>query len=107
MQLDQDALEAFIHQFASDFGAAMHAATVVVGDKLGLYAALADDRPHRRSGPRRRHRLRPPPRRGVAPRPIRLRLLPVQLGHRTLLAHPRADRGARRSRAPARSSSAP
>ena len=42
MELDQQRLEAFMHQFAGDFGAAMHAATVVVGDKLGLYAALAE-----------------------------------------------------------------
>jgi 2-polyprenyl-3-methyl-5-hydroxy-6-metoxy-1,4-benzoquinol methylase len=41
MELDQQRLEAFMHQFAGDFAAAMHAATVVVGDKLGLYAALA------------------------------------------------------------------
>ena len=42
MELDPERLEAFMHQFAGDFGAALHAATVVVGDKLGLYAALAE-----------------------------------------------------------------
>ena len=48
MAIDQARLEAFMHQFAGDFGAAMHAATVVIGDKLGLYRAPGRDRPHRR-----------------------------------------------------------
>ena len=42
MVIDEARLEAFINQFASDFGVALHASTVVVGDKLGLYRALAD-----------------------------------------------------------------
>lgn len=42
MQIDQARLEEFINRFAGDFGAALHASTVVVGDKLGLYRALAD-----------------------------------------------------------------
>ena len=107
MELDQQRLEAFMHQFAGDFGAAMHAATVVVGDKLGLYAALAEIGPTDAAGLASRHGVRPPPRRGVAPRPVRLGLLPVQPGDRPLLAHARTDRRARRSRPPARSSSAP
>jgi SAM-dependent methyltransferase len=41
MTIDEARLEEFVHRFAGDFGAAMHASTVVVGDKLGLYAALA------------------------------------------------------------------
>ena len=41
MTIDQVKLEEFIGRFACDFAAAMHAATVVVGDKLGLYRALA------------------------------------------------------------------
>ena len=41
MAIDQERLGEFIGQFAGDFGAAMHASTVVVGDKLGLYTALA------------------------------------------------------------------
>jgi SAM-dependent methyltransferase len=43
--IDEQRLEAFIQQFAVDFGAALHATTVVVGDKLGLYQALADAGP--------------------------------------------------------------
>ncbi|MGE0140303.1 MAG: class I SAM-dependent methyltransferase [Ilumatobacteraceae bacterium] len=42
MSLDPARLEEFMNRFAGDFGAALHASTVVVGDKLGLYRALAD-----------------------------------------------------------------
>jgi SAM-dependent methyltransferase len=42
MAIDEARLEEFINQFAGDFGVALHASTVVVGDKLGLYRALAD-----------------------------------------------------------------
>jgi SAM-dependent methyltransferase len=45
MTIDQGKLEAFIGQFATDFGAALHASTVVVGDKLGLYKAMAASGP--------------------------------------------------------------
>jgi SAM-dependent methyltransferase len=40
--IDEARLGEFIQQFAGDFGAALHASTVVVGDKLGLYRALAE-----------------------------------------------------------------
>ena len=40
--LDEVRLGEFMQRFASDFGAALHASTVVVGDKLGLYRALAN-----------------------------------------------------------------
>ncbi|MBA3655009.1 MAG: class I SAM-dependent methyltransferase [Actinobacteria bacterium] len=43
--IDQTALDAFMGQFVTDFGAAMHAATVVIGDKLGLYKTLAEHGP--------------------------------------------------------------
>ena len=43
--VDQDRLEHLIHQFVGDFAATMHAATVVIGDKLGLYKALAEHGP--------------------------------------------------------------
>lgn len=43
--IDEAALDAFIGKFAVDFGAAMHASTVVIGDKLGLYRALAETGP--------------------------------------------------------------
>jgi len=38
-------IAAFVGRFATDLGAVLHAATVVVGDKLGLYRALADHGP--------------------------------------------------------------
>jgi len=39
--IDESKLNAFIGQAVQDMGAAMHAALVVVGDKLGLYKAMA------------------------------------------------------------------
>jgi SAM-dependent methyltransferase len=42
---DPAAVEAFVGRFATDLGAVAHAATVVIGDKLGLYKALAADGP--------------------------------------------------------------
>jgi 2-polyprenyl-3-methyl-5-hydroxy-6-metoxy-1,4-benzoquinol methylase len=42
MAIDQTALEEFMQRFAGDFAAALHASTVVIGDKLGLYRSLAD-----------------------------------------------------------------
>ena len=45
MPIDEARLEEFIQKFAGDFGAALHASTVVIGDKLGLYRALADSGP--------------------------------------------------------------
>lgn len=42
---DQQAVEQFLGQVAGDAATAFHAATVLLGDKLGLYKALADDGP--------------------------------------------------------------
>jgi SAM-dependent methyltransferase len=42
---EQAAIDAFLGQVATDAAAAFHAATVVLGDKLGLYKALADGGP--------------------------------------------------------------
>jgi SAM-dependent methyltransferase len=39
--LNMDKLNAFIGQFIGDLGAAVHAGMVVIGEKLGLYKALA------------------------------------------------------------------
>ncbi len=39
--LDMDKLNAFIGQFVADLGAAVHTGMVVIGEKLGLYKALA------------------------------------------------------------------
>ena len=41
MAIDETRLNDFMGRFVGDLGAVMHAATVVVGDKLGLYKALA------------------------------------------------------------------
>jgi SAM-dependent methyltransferase len=41
MALDMNKLNAFVGQFVGDLGATVHAGMVVIGDKLGLYKALA------------------------------------------------------------------
>jgi len=40
-KLDMDKLNAFIGQFVADLGAAVHTGMVVIGERLGLYKALA------------------------------------------------------------------
>jgi SAM-dependent methyltransferase len=40
-QLDMNKLNSFIGQFVTDLGAAVHSGMVVIGEKLGLYKALA------------------------------------------------------------------
>lgn len=42
---DEAKLNAFIERVVGDMGAAMHAALVVIGDKLGLYKAMVDAGP--------------------------------------------------------------
>jgi SAM-dependent methyltransferase len=41
-KIDMDKLNAFIGQFVNDLGAAAHAGMVVIGERLGLYKALAE-----------------------------------------------------------------
>jgi SAM-dependent methyltransferase len=43
--VDPQRLQDFINKFATDFSAAIHGPTVVIGDKLGLYRALAETGP--------------------------------------------------------------
>ena len=43
--VDQGKLEEFMGRFVGDLGAALSAALVVIGDKLGLYRAMADGTP--------------------------------------------------------------
>jgi len=45
MAIQEDKLNAFMGEFVRDIGAVMHAATVVVGDQLGLYKSLAQGGP--------------------------------------------------------------
>ena len=42
MAINEDKLNAFMGRFVGDLGAVMHAATIVVGDQLGLYKKLAE-----------------------------------------------------------------
>jgi 2-polyprenyl-3-methyl-5-hydroxy-6-metoxy-1,4-benzoquinol methylase len=43
--IDQDKLDQFMGQFVGDLGAGITAPLVVIGDKLGLYKAMADGEP--------------------------------------------------------------
>jgi 2-polyprenyl-3-methyl-5-hydroxy-6-metoxy-1,4-benzoquinol methylase len=43
--LDQAKLDAFVGRFLGDLGIAMHLPTVLIGDRLGLYQAMADSEP--------------------------------------------------------------
>ena len=45
MAVDQDKLMDFLHKFVGDLGATIAAGNVLVGDRLGLYRALADQQP--------------------------------------------------------------
>ena len=45
MTIEQSKLEEFLGRFVADFGAALHATTVIIGEKLGLYRALAKGGP--------------------------------------------------------------
>ena len=42
MAINETKLNDFMGRFVGDLGAVMHAATVVVGDKLGLYKRLSE-----------------------------------------------------------------
>src|SRR5258708_3588631 len=42
MAVDTEKLNAFVGQFVGDLGAAVHTGMVVIGEKLGLYKALAE-----------------------------------------------------------------
>ena len=43
--IDENKLNEFVGKFVGDLGAVMHAATILIGDKLGLYKAMADGEP--------------------------------------------------------------
>ena len=43
--VDESKLDEFMGRFVGDLGAAMSASLVVIGDRLGLYRAMADGEP--------------------------------------------------------------
>lgn len=43
--IDENKLNEFVGKFAEDLGAVLHAATVLIGDELGLYKAMSDGEP--------------------------------------------------------------
>ena len=44
-EVDQERLNSFLGRMLGDMGATLSAALVVIGDRLGLYKALAERRP--------------------------------------------------------------
>lgn len=44
--MDMAKFEQFLGRFVQDLGAVMHGATVLIGDRLGLYQAMADSAPY-------------------------------------------------------------
>ncbi|HYL99570.1 MAG TPA: class I SAM-dependent methyltransferase [Blastocatellia bacterium] len=44
-QIDESKLNAFMGQAVADMGASMHAVLILLGDRLGLYKAMADSQP--------------------------------------------------------------
>src|SRR5919202_1365975 len=42
LDIDPGRLDEFVGRFATDLGAVLHSATVLIGDRLGLYRAMAD-----------------------------------------------------------------
>ncbi|MFL6023883.1 MAG: class I SAM-dependent methyltransferase [Marmoricola sp.] len=45
MAIDEARLDEFVGRFAGDLGAVLHAATILIGDRLGLYVAMGDSTP--------------------------------------------------------------
>jgi len=45
MPIDPSRLDRFMNQLFADLGAPFHATLIVIGDKLGLYRALAEGGP--------------------------------------------------------------
>ena len=73
--IDEAKLEAFVGHVATEIGAAVNAALVLIGDELGLFRAMADGqpvssgragRPHRHAGALRARVARPPRRRAAS-----------------------------------------
>ena len=54
LAIDENKLNEFVGKFIGDLGAVAHAATVLIGDKLGLYRAMADGEPVTAEGLARR-----------------------------------------------------
>ncbi len=91
-EVDFDKLMAFVFRAVDEVGSTLNAALVVMGDKLGLYRAMAELRAHHAEPPGRRHRHRRAVRPGVAQRPGRRRHRRLRPRDRPLHAAARAGR---------------
>ena len=88
-EMDHDKLNEFLGRFTADFGATGSAGLAVIGNRLGLYPALARG-PGHVAAVRRAHRLRRALPHRVAAQPGRRRLRQLRPGDRGVLP----DRGA-------------
>ena len=87
MTINEDRLREFVGRFASDLGAVLHASTVLVGDRLGLYVAMGDSRARDPSAACGEDGLPGALRGRVASRTGGQRLCGVRRGDAAVLAH--------------------
>jgi hypothetical protein len=80
MAISEAGLNDFMGRFVGDLGAVMHAATIVVGDQLGLYKGLAEGASDVESLARRT---------GTDPRYLREWLSPATFRRRRMAPRPR------------------
>jgi hypothetical protein len=59
MALDQEKLNHFLQKALNDLGATFHANLIIIGDKLGLYKAMAGAVPKSKPSPWRMRIVRP------------------------------------------------
>ena len=97
--LDPERLDAFLGRFVLDAGAAMATPNIIVGDRLGLYRALADTMPADARAGRGKAGLRRALRARVAVRAGRGRLRRVRPRRRLVLHVPPSRRPASPTRA--------
>ena len=100
VEIDEAKLEEFMGQFVGDLGAAITAPLVLIGDKLGLYKAMADSEPVTPQELAERTDCRERYITGVALPAGGQRLRRVRRGHAYLQAPARAGDGAGRRRQP-------
>ena len=96
MAIDRGKLNDFVHKALGDMGAALTAALVVIGDKLGLYKALAARGPLTLGRAGRAHRHHRALRARVARRAGGGGYVNYDAGHRPLHAPTEQADGARR-----------
>ena len=88
--IDQAKLDEFLGRFVGDLGAALSAALVVIGDRLGLYRAMGDGAPVSAEQLAERTATDPALRARMAVQPGRRRVRQLRPRQRGVLSHARA-----------------